>query len=60
MGGHGDKLAGDLHVQPLHLVQIGQILLQNRRNGNILYFYFIFTEQEKNNIQRPFEILPDF
>ena len=57
MGGHGDKLTGDLHIQPLHLIQVSQILLQNGRNGDILDLYFIFTEEQKDNIQRTFEIL---
>ena len=43
VGGHGNELAGDVHVQPLHLVQVGQILLQNGRNGHILNFDFVFA-----------------
>ena len=54
---HLDKLARDLHVHPLHFVQISQILLQNCGNGHILNFDFILAQQLKNNIQRPLKIL---
>ena len=55
--GHGDELAGNFHIHPLHFVQISQILLQNCGNGHILNFDFILAQQLKNNIQRPLKIL---
>ena len=57
MGGHGDKLAGNLHVHPLHLLQVGQVLLQNGRDGDVLNFYFVFTQQEQDHVQRTVEVL---
>ena len=57
VGGHGDKLAGNLHIQPLHLVQIGQILLQYGRDGHILNLNPILTQQQENNVQRAFKVL---
>ena len=60
VGGHGDKLAGNLHIQLLHFVQVRQILLQNGSDGNILNLYFVFAEQKKNHIQRPLKILAGF
>ena len=57
MGCHGYEFAGDLHIHPLHLFQIGKILLQNSCNGHILYFNFIFAQKQENNIQRAFKIL---
>ena len=57
VGRHGDELAGNFHIHPLHFVQISQILLQNCGNGHILNFDFILAQQLKNNIQRPLKIL---
>ena len=58
MGGHGDKLTGDLHIQPLHLIQVGKVLLQNGCNGDILNLDLVLAQQQKNHIQRPLKILP--
>ena len=60
VGGHGDELTGNLHIQPLHFVQIGQILLQNRRDGHILNLNFILAQQQKNHVQRAFKVLHGF
>ena len=57
MGCHGNKLTGNLHIQPLHLVQVGKILLQNSGNGYILNFDFVFAQQQKNGVKRAFKIL---
>ena len=56
MGCHGDKLTGDLHIQPLHFFQICQILFQNGGNGYILDLDLVFTQQCENNVQRTFKI----
>ncbi len=53
VGSHGDKLAGHLQIHLLALFQIILVLVQYQRNGDILYFYFIFTQQEQDQIQRP-------
>ena len=60
VGGHGNELTGNLHIQPLHFVQISQILLQNRRNGHVLNFYFILAQQQKNHVQRTLKVLHGF
>ena len=60
IGRHGDKLAGDLHIHALHFVEIGQILLQNGGDLNILYFDFILAQQQQNHVQRAVEILKRF
>ena len=57
VGRHGDELAGNFHIHPLHFIQITQVLLQDRGNGHILNFDFILAQQLKNNIQRPLKIL---
>ena len=54
---HRDKLAGNLHVHALALVEPGKILLQNRRDADVLNFYFIFAQQKQNDIQRTVKIL---
>ena len=56
VGRHGDKLAGDLHIQPLHLVQISKILFQNGGDGHILDLDLIFAQKQENNIQRALKI----
>lgn len=35
----------------------GKILLQNRRDADVLNFYFIFAQQKQNDIQRTVKIL---
>ena len=41
----------------LPLVQIGQILVQDQGNGDVLYLDFILAQQEQDQVQRPLEIL---
>ena len=60
VGCHGDELAGDLHIQPLHFVQVGQILLQDGGDGHILNFDLILAQQQKNHIQGPLKVLHGF
>lgn len=57
MGGHGNELAGYLQIHLLALLQIFLILIQDQRNGDILYFDFILTQQEQDQIQRALKIL---
>ena len=57
VGRHGDELAGDLHIHPLHFIQIGQILLQNGGDLDILDLYFIFAQQQEDDVQRAVKIL---
>ena len=57
MGGHGHKLAGHLQVHLLAPVQIGQILVQDQGNGDVLYLDFILAQQKQDQVQRPLEIL---
>ena len=37
-------------------LQIRQILVKDQRDGDVLYFNFVFAQQEQNQIQRPLEI----
>ena len=57
---HCDKLARDLEVELLSLLKIGEVLIQNERNGNVLNFYFIFRQQEEDEIQRSLKVLQRF
>ena len=57
LGCHGDELAGNLQIHPLALFQIRLVLLQDQRDGDVLYLYFIFSQQVQYQIERPLEIL---
>ena len=57
MGSHGDELTGHLQIHLLALLQIRQILVKDQGNGDVLYFNFVFAQQEQDQIQRPLEIL---
>ena len=56
IGGHRDELAGDLHIQPLSLVEISKILLQNGGDADVLYFNFILAQQEQDHVQRAVKV----
>ena len=38
-------------------IQIGQILIQNQRDRDILYFNFILAQQEQYQVQRALKVL---
>ena len=57
MGGHRDKLAGHLKVELLSFFDPVQILIQDQRDLDILDLHLVFTEQMKDQIQRPHEVL---
>ena len=54
---HGDKVAGDFQIELLALLQIGKILVQDERDGDILYFDLVFREQVKDQVKRPLKVL---
>ena len=57
VGGHLNKLAGDLQVHALHLGQIFQVLVQYLGDFNIPDLNFIFRKQHQDQAQGAFKIL---
>ena len=57
LGGHGDELAGHLQVHPLAQLQVAEVLVQDQRDGDILYLDLIFAQQEQYEVQRSLEVL---
>ena len=57
---HRDELARHFKVELFALLEIGEILLQNERDRNVLDLYFIFRKQEENEIKRTFKVLQRF
>ena len=57
---HCDELARDLEIELLSLLEIGEVLVQDERDGNVLNFYFIFRQQEEDEVQRSLKVLQRF
>ena len=57
---HRDELARHFKVELFALLEIGEILLQNESDRNVLDLYFIFRKQEENEIERTFKVLQRF
>ena len=57
LSGHGDKLAGHLQIHLLAQLQVGQILLQNEGDGDILYLDLVLAQQIEDQIQRALKVL---
>ena len=54
---HRDEFARDLEIELLSLLEIRKVLVQDQRDGNVLDLYFIFRQQEENEVERPFKVL---
>ena len=54
---HRDEFARDLEIELLSLLEICKVLVQDQRDGNVLDLYFIFRQQEENEVERPFKVL---
>ena len=54
---HRDEFARDLEIELLSLLEIRKVLIQDQRDGNVLDLYFIFRQQEENEVERPFKVL---
>ena len=57
---HRDELTRDLQIHPLPLLEIGQILVENERDGDVLNLYFVLAQQEKDEVQRALKVLERF
>ena len=54
---HRDEFARDFEIELLSLLEIRKVLVQDQRDGNVLDLYFIFRQQEENEVERPFKVL---
>jgi hypothetical protein len=53
VGGHLDELARDLQIHRLHLVEIGEVLLQDLGDADVPDLDFVFAEQHQDERQGP-------
>ena len=46
-----------VRLQVLHRLDVGQILLSDHRDGNVVNVDFVLLDEVEEQIERPFEIL---
>ena len=53
---HKNKLAGQLHIQTVHLVDIVQKVIGDACNRDILYVQFIALDEKQQQVEGPFKL----
>ena len=57
MARHLHELACHLQIHMVHLVKIGQILIEYLGDADVAYLYFVFGQKHQNEAQRAFKVL---
>jgi hypothetical protein len=53
---HEDEFAGQLHVQFIHLADVGQEIFCDGMNGNVLDVQLIAFDEEEQQVEGAFEL----
>jgi len=53
--GHDEKLAGHVQIQLLHQRDVGEVLLGDERDRDVVDVHLIFLDEMNQQVERPFK-----